>query len=124
MFIWLAAVAFTTFAASAFDALETVTGLRKGVAVEGNSIINWLGGSDKPPAWAIWTFNTARIVLAAALGLVPNPAFTGAAFGALITFTIGHIQAGRKWAYLNAGGKIDPTKAYTWWQKFLGLDWN
>lgn len=127
LFTAIAALAAIDLAAGAFDAYETLVGIEKGVGVEGNSVINWLARSpatQKPAAWAIITFNVVRTALYAAIYFTHNVALEGGAAGALVASIAGHIQAAFKWRYLIGGGKIDPTKSYSWWQKLLGMGWN
>lgn len=127
LFVWLAAVAAFDLAAGAFDAYETIIGLKKGVALEGNSVINFIAGASKtrvPGAWAVILFNVVRTIAFMALGFIHNPAIIGGAFGALGASAASHIQAGIKWRFLNNGGQIDRSKSYTWWQQLLGMGWD
>ena len=109
--------------AGAFDAHETLRGLKLGVALEGNSTINTLA-KLMPMSAAIVTYNLIKTVGFAALSLVPNPALVGGSIGALVASAAGHIQGGVKWRYLINGGQIDRTKLTTWWQKLLGMGWD
>jgi hypothetical protein len=109
--------------AGGFDMYETVRGLKAGVALEANGVINALA-KVMPVSSAVLTYNLGKTVGLAALSLIPNPVCIGGSIGGLITSGAGHIQGGVKWRYLNNGGKIDRTKKYSWWQKLLGIGWN
>lgn len=127
LFTAIAALAALDLSAGAFDAYETLVGIKKGAGVEGNTVLNWLAGStatQKPTAWAIITFNIVRTAVFAALYFTHNPAVVGGAIGGLAFGIAGHIQAALKWRYLIAGGQINRAKAYSWWQKLLGMGWD
>jgi hypothetical protein len=109
--------------AGAYDTIETLRGLKLGVALEANGIINALAKVMPMPA-ALLTYNLGKTVALAALSLVPNPVCIGGSIGGLIASGAGHVQGGMKWLYLNNGGKIDRTKKYSWWQKLLGMGWD
>lgn len=123
----IAACAAFDLAAGAFDALETVRGLKKGAGLESNSIINFLSGSSssrKPATPVIVGYNLAKTAAFVGLGFIPNPAFIGGSIGALVASGASHIQGAVKWRYLNHGGQIDRARAYSWWQKLLGMGWD
>lgn len=114
-------------AAGAYDAHETNVGIKKGSGLEADVVINLLSGSTatrKPSPVAVVAYNLIKTGAITSLFLTGNPALIGATFGGLIADGASHIQQGLKWRYLNNGGQIDRAKAYTWWQKLLGMGWD
>lgn len=113
-------------ASGAFDAYETVKGLKTNKLVEGNGIINFISGASKtqkPATWAIIVYNVVKTGASAGLSLFASPVAIGGSIGALVASTAGHIQGGVKANYLNNGGQINAAAKYTWWQKLLGMGW-
>lgn len=110
------AVAFC-IACGLFDQLETVKGIAKGVAVEGDT---WLVGT-KPSFLALFARDTLVLVFCTApsvIGqLIHNP---GIAYGLLIMpviYGIKHILGGLSW--IGAITPPNPNENYSAWQKFL-----
>ncbi len=95
----------------------TEKGLKSGVAVEANT---WLVGS-KPGAVALYLRDSLETVLATTpciLACVLNNTtlFWGFLIAPLLA-GVKHINGGRNWAVLLAGGKL--AVATTWWEKLL-----
>lgn len=114
-------------ASGAFDAYETVRGLKTNKLVEGNPIVNFIAGStktQKPGTWALILYNILKTSAFAGLSLVADPITIGGSIAALVASVAGHIQQGVKARYLNNGGQINRAQEYTWWQKLLGMGWN
>lgn len=110
-------------ASGAFDAYETLKGLKKGSGLEDNSTIVFLSKLTNPTA-AVVIYNLAKTAAIASLSLSSSYALLGGSVAGLIADGAGHIQAGVKWRYLNNGGQIDRTKPVSAWQKFLGMGWD
>ena len=123
----VAVCAIVDLAAGAFDAYETVRGLKLGKGLESNPIINFLSGASstrKPSTAAIVAYNLLKTAGAVGLSFTGIPAFVGGSIGALVADIASHIQGGVKWIYLNNGGQINRAQAYTWWEKLLGMGWD
>jgi hypothetical protein len=93
-----------------YDVTETVKGITKGIAVEGNTL---LLSSDKPTALALYLRDGLIIALASVpavvcLALHATPFFYAALGGPAIA-AVKHILGGRAWVKLLAGQK--PTAA-------------
>ncbi len=124
MFFILFAIAVAlAVAADLYDVILTEKGLKAGVAVEGNSFL--LGETNtKPTALQLYRRDAIVIAMASAPALAvylmgaPDVAY-GFLAGPVVA-AIKHIQGGRAWAKLLAGGKLS-TAPKSAWQKFWGI---
>lgn len=106
----LAVLAFA--AGAAYDIEQTEIGLKKGVAVEGNT---FLVGS-KPTVLRLLLRDSLYLSIMVLLGLFVHPALL---VGPAIAGGLKHLVGGLKWRNLNNGGKY--VRQTTWWRKFLGF---
>lgn len=122
----LVVAACLTFAvlADLYDIRLTVRGIKAGVAVEGNEAVVKLARTDKPSFRQLLIINMLFPIMPVGfLGLIfayGNSVAAAIPFSvALFLIGLKHILGGRQWAFLLAGGKLDPTKPLTAWQKFI-----
>jgi hypothetical protein len=99
-----------------FDVVQTERGIKKGVGVEANEVIDAVARTDKPSAVFLYIWNYAFIaaVFVAALEMIDRGAGTnllpigfGGGLAVLLADAAKHVQGGLKWRYLLAGGKLD-----------------
>lgn len=108
-----AAVALDTIG-NIYDAAKTEQGLKKGLSIEGNGLIDKLFGT-KPSAIQMYVYGfakTAAILGVTMLGVmkgtqnIPYMA-SSAGITALIIDGLKHMQGGLQWNYLLKGGVLD-----------------
>ena len=110
--------------ADIYDIRLTVAGIKKGVGVEGNSIITTLAGTDKPTWFQLLWINMLVPILPIGIsGLISaydNPP-ASIFFSLMLAFQVyGHWRGGRAWVYLINGGNPN-TYLPKWWQKLLDI---
>lgn len=122
-YILLAIAAIADLVCGLVDAKTTAKDLPTGVAVEGNKVIDFLFGTNKPSLTELIAFNVAQTVLFATVGVVATMfgvwAFAGGAIGGLFATAGKHLVGAANWKYLVAGGNPRPNQSA--FQKFVGL---
>jgi len=109
-----------------YDARTTVTGIKKGVGVEGNALITAIFG-DKPSFLSLTIYNLGITAGFVGIEYVANHyliyALMGGAIGALFADAGKHITGAKNWQWLMKGGNPRPKQSVI--QKFIGLlSWN
>ena len=92
-------------ACNAFDIYNTNKGLRKGVALESSTFIDWLAGTKTPKLWQLIAYDTLIRPLIFAFGFIPAGghyphAFAAMAIGGLIAAAVKNIKGGLAWRKL------------------------
>jgi hypothetical protein len=124
--VLIAAAALADIATGFYDAHWTDVGIKKGVAVEENTIIKAIF-SDKPYFAELCLFNVAQTALFVILTLLAQRgsiyALIGGGIGALFASAGLHIRGAKNWQWLLKGGNPRPKQSA--FQKFIGfLSWN
>jgi hypothetical protein len=124
--------------ATVFDVNYTERGLKAGVGIEANEVVDTLARTNKPGALFLYGWNMGFIAamlvacyLMRAYGDVNIGAIgIGGAFAGLLADAGHHVQGGLSWRYMLKGGKLDwegfplPADgnpvAHSAWAKFVG----
>ena len=118
LFAFLFAIAFYV-GCDLYDVILTEKGIKAGVAVEGNTFLV----GQKPSAVALYLRDAllaglATTPCAIALAVGNTPLFWGF-LAAPVVVGVKHILGGKQWRFLLNGGKVDPTKPLSAWDKFI-----
>jgi hypothetical protein len=110
--------------ADIYDIRLTVAGIKKGVGVEGNSIITTLAGTDKPTWFQLLWINMLVPILPIGIpGLIFSYQNTPGAvfFSICMGFQVySHWRGGAAWAAFIGG--VNPNTYHSkWWQKLLDI---
>lgn len=115
------------FVACLYDAEETVTGIRAGVAVEGNPIIVLFFG-NKPSLAQLLTYNTVETLIGSVMGVIGH--LRGASLSFMVplaiawlaSLTLKHYQGYRQWRWLIANpGKTIAQMEGSAFSKLIGF---
>lgn len=127
-FIVLVVLFVLAVVAAAADASETEIGIKAGVAVEGNSAIDWIWRTQKPTFGETFAYDLVRLGIFAGLGVAGELVHGKLTFGipfaiaALIALGLKHYQGARQWAWLIKNpGKTIAEQETTAWQKLVGF---
>lgn len=107
------------------DSSRTAKGVAAGVAVEKNTFIGWVAGTDKPTFWQAFSVEAGLVrvpmfligLWAFLVGLLPVTFL--AAFG-LVIAAFKNIRGARRWQWMfdHPGQRLPDQE--TWWQKLVG----
>lgn len=101
LILFLASLALLSVA-TFFDVTKSNEGIKAGVAVEGNPIVNYFFG-NKPTLKQLWLENgiTGAIVAAVALtGLLFNTGVFAMGIGGMLAYAAHHVKGGLEWRKL------------------------